>query len=124
MSTLTIIDCRNRLRIPVLGIFLVLFAWFGGMAALALAINPPAVVVFGPERSLLSAVLAADASLLSLGPGFVIVRADRSGFVRQLYAGGAWFVWPIVKTGCFPERRRAKTVRAQQAALRRVAPVE
>ena len=94
------IDRRGAFPVPIAGIAVALAVWFGGMAGLALAVDPPAVVVFGPERNLLAAVRATDALLLSAGPGFVTARADRPGFVRKLYAGGAWFVWPIVKGGC------------------------
>jgi len=102
---LTIIEHRKLLQVPIAGMVFVLIAWFGGVAGLALAIDPTVVVVFGPEQNLLSAVQAADASLLSVGPDFVTARAERRGFVRQLYDGGAWFVWPVVKSGCFSDRR-------------------
>ena len=68
------IDRRRALPVPIAGIAVALAVWFGGMAGLALAVDPPAVVVFGPERNLLAAVRATDALLLSAGPGFVTAR--------------------------------------------------
>lgn len=115
-SMLTITDAAHKFRLPIAGILFALAAWFGGMAVLALAVDPPAVIAFGPERGLFAAVETADTALLSVGTGFVTARADRPGTVRRLYAGGAWFVWPVLKAGCFPEkapsRRQAAPVRS------------
>ena len=78
----------------------VLALWFGGMAALALIIEPRAVVAFGRAPALYDAVAAADAELLGAGRGFVTARAQTPGLARRLYAGGAWFVWPVIGAGC------------------------
>jgi hypothetical protein len=74
--------------------------WFGGMAVLALIIDAPAVTVFGPRQNILAAVQGSDARLLSIGVGFVTARADQAGLARKLYSRGAWFVWPVLATGC------------------------
>lgn len=103
----------RRRRLPLAGLAVALAAWFGGMGALALALDPPAVIAFGPERGLLAAVAAADTALLSVGAGFVTARTDRPGTVRRLYAGGAWFVWPVLKAGCFPEKAPNRRPAAQ-----------
>jgi hypothetical protein len=76
------------------------------MAGLALVVDPPAVVMFGPERNLQAALAATDTPLLSVGSGFVALRGGEPGLVHRLYAAGAWFVWPIVKAGCLPENGR------------------
>jgi hypothetical protein len=104
----TIIDCVQRTRVPLAGMLIALAVWFAGMAVLALAIDPPAVVVFGPERNLESAIAATDTPLLSVGPGFVAIRAGQPGLVRRLYGAGAWFVWPVMKAGCLPENGRSR----------------
>ena len=78
----------------------VLALWFGGMAALALIIEPRAVVAFGRTPALYDAVAAAGADFLGAGRGFVTARAEAPGLVRRLYAGGAWFVWPVIGAGC------------------------
>jgi hypothetical protein len=82
-----------------------LSVWFLGMAVLALAVDPQAVVAFGPQRSLLAAVDHADASLISMGRWFTVARSERSGIARKLYAGGAWFVWPAIAGTCVPAPR-------------------
>ena len=79
--------------------------WFVGMALLALVVDPQAVVVFGPQPTLLAAVDHADASLISMGRWFTVARSDHNGIARKLYAGGAWFVWPAIAGTCVPTRR-------------------
>ena len=77
-----------------------LAVWFLGMAALALVVEPGAVVAFGRAPQLYGAVVQADAELLGAGNGFVTARAEAPGLARRLYAGGAWFVWPVIGAGC------------------------
>jgi hypothetical protein len=95
-----IIDRRREARRVLAGVAIAMVAWFGGMAALALAVQPSAVIVFGPTANLAAAIEAADASVLSVGRGFVTAKADRAGLTRRLYAGGAWFVWPALPALC------------------------
>jgi hypothetical protein len=71
----------------------------------ALAAPPSAVIVFGPPASLAAAIEAADASILSVGEGFVTAKGDRAGFTKRLYAGGAWFVWPALPAFCGRNKR-------------------
>jgi hypothetical protein len=75
------------------------------MALLALVVDPQAVVVFGPRQALIEAVDHAEASLVSIGFGFVVARSEHSGIARRLYAGGAWFVWPAIASTCAPAKR-------------------
>jgi|SRR5690349_17987872 len=96
----TTTEARPHRRFPLTATAVVLAAWFLGMAALALATDPPAVIVFGPQQSRLAAIDRADASLLTMGHGFTIARSDRDGLTRRLYAGGAWFVWPALAGMC------------------------
>jgi hypothetical protein len=84
----------------IAGLGLALLAWFGGMAALVLFVEPPALIAFGPQPRLAAAIVGADASILSMGEGFATVRADEAGLARRLYAGGAWFVWPALAPSC------------------------
>ncbi len=77
-----------------------LVAWFGGMGALALVVEPGEVVAFGRMPDLIRATTDADALLVRAGPGFVTLSGQHGGWVRKLYSGGAWFVWPIVGRGC------------------------
>ena len=101
----TTTDLLKRIGFPVRGLVLVLVAWFVGMAAVACAFDPGAVIVFAPQRTAISAIATADGELINSGFGFATATSDRSGFVRRLYAQGAWFVWPSLTRGCFaPDR--------------------
>jgi hypothetical protein len=95
-----IIDLSLEARRTIAGAIAALALWFGGMAALVLFIEPPAVIAVGPSAQLLAAAAGADASLLAVGRGFVTARADQAGLARRLYAGGAWFVWPALPASC------------------------
>jgi hypothetical protein len=96
---------QRRFGFPFRGLVLALVIWFAGMAVVAYAFDPAAVIVFAPERTAVSAIATADGKLLNSGFGFATGTSDRSGFVRRLYAQGAWFVWPSLTRGCFaPDR--------------------
>ncbi len=82
------------------GVAIVLAVWFVGMTAAALVIQPEAVVAFGRPARLVSATVDADGRLLGAGRSFVALRTGRPDTVRQLYAGGAWLVWPVLSAGC------------------------
>jgi hypothetical protein len=105
LSTPTIISQGHEARRVIAGLAVALGLWFGGMAVLALLVEPSAVVAFGPRANLVAAVNAADAYVLSAGQGFVTAKADRAGLVQRLYAGGAWFVWPSLDGTCRPKKR-------------------
>jgi hypothetical protein len=87
-------------RFPILGCALVLTIWFSGMALAATIATPSAVVAFGEPARLARAAAALDAKLLNAGPVFVTLRPDSSNTVRELYANGAWLVWPVLSGGC------------------------
>ena len=101
-----IISAGRDGRRVIVGMSVALLVWFGGMAALPFLVEPPAVVAFGPAVNLIAAVDAADASVLSIGRGFVTAKANDAGLVRRLYAGGAWFVWPALQATCRPSGRK------------------
>jgi hypothetical protein len=87
----------------------ILAVWFTGIAALTAIAEPTrSVVVVGPLSTTLRAATAADTALVAVHRGFTEVRSERKGFVRDLYRGGAWFVWPTIDGGCLfsvPQRR-------------------
>jgi hypothetical protein len=95
-----IIDRGREARRIALGALVALSAWFGGMALLALIVDPVAVIAFGPADRISRAVVAADASVITMGRGFIVARADAAGLPRRLYAGGAWLVWPALAPSC------------------------
>ena len=79
----------------------ILAAWFGGIAALAVVIEPtPSVVVVGPLPTVLRAAAAINATIIEVHTGFSRLRSEHRGFVWDLYRNGAWFVWPAIEGGC------------------------
>nr|WP_041757162.1 hypothetical protein [Bradyrhizobium sp. ORS 278] len=96
----TITDRLSSLSaLPWRGLLAVVFAWFAGMAAMALVVRPEAVVVFGPADQMIPAIIASDGALLDAGRFHVAARTG-TATVGRLYAAGAWLVWPIVGKGC------------------------
>ncbi|MGJ4953757.1 hypothetical protein [Bradyrhizobium sp. HKCCYLS20291] len=85
--------------LPWRGLVAVAFAWFAGMAAMAVVVRPDAVVVFGPADRMISAITASDGALLDAGRFHVAARPG-AATVGGLYAAGAWLVWPIIGKGC------------------------
>jgi hypothetical protein len=96
----------RALRLPLGGMAAALFVWFAGVAAVAYVFDPAEVIVFAPGKSAAPSVIAlANGQLLRSGFGFATGTSDRAGFVRRLYAQGAWFVWPSLTRGCFAADR-------------------
>lgn len=85
--------------VPLQGLLAVVFAWFAGMAAMALVIRPDAVVVFGPTERMIPAIIASDGALLEAGR-FHVAAKTGAATVGSLYAAGAWLVWPVMSKGC------------------------
>lgn len=85
-------------------ILLVASIWFAGLAAATAVAEPTRMVaVFGPVGITLRALTQGDSRLVDGGNGYIIVQGRHVGFVRHLYAGGAWLVLPVTGGGC---RRR------------------
>jgi hypothetical protein len=81
--------------------FAVALAWFVAVAGLAYVADlSPTVIVFGPEATTMAAMSRSDTLVLEGGPGFIIVQGSGRGFVRKLYAEGAWLVMPSNLDGC------------------------
>ena len=102
MSTITEANPEARTGIrkfPIAGLLLVAAIWFAGMGMAAIAVRPNAVVGFGPPARMISAVVGSDGYLLDAGQFYVAARTGPST-VRNLYAAGAWFVWPVIGKGC------------------------
>jgi hypothetical protein len=81
--------------------------WFAGLAAVVVIAEPTRdVVVLGPPETSMAAVATGPSLLLDAGQTFVLVRGVRNGFVRDLYAGGAWLVLPEMSGGCRTPTRK------------------
>ena len=88
----------GRLAAPALAVML---AWFAAIAVLTYFVDlSPTVIVFGPEATTMDAMSRSDTLVLEGGPGFIIVQGKGRGFVRKLYAEGAWLVMPSDLDGC------------------------
>ena len=88
-------------KVPVMGLLAVLAIWFAGMGLVVNIVQPDAVIAFGSPADM-AAAAGADGNLLGAGRFYVAARTGPST-VRNLYAAGAWFVWPVIGKGC--ERR-------------------
>lgn len=87
---------------------LVAAIWFAGLAAVVVIAEPTRdVVVLGPPEISMTAVAAGPSLLLDAGRSFVLVRGVRDGFVRELYASGAWLVLPAMSGGCRAPARKS-----------------
>ena len=77
-------------------------AWFAGVALLTLFVEPSRMaVVIGSRHGSIMETLAASPVAVVEGKGSVFTVSGLSaGFVRELYAGGAWLVLPAVSGGC------------------------
>lgn len=81
--------------------FAVALAWFLAVGVLTyFADLSPTVIVFGPEETTMAAMSRSGTLVLEGGPGFIVVQGSGRGFVRKLYAEGAWLVMPSNLDGC------------------------
>ena len=100
MSTTTRSMPRRAARFLLAG-GLVLGAWFALVAVATVVAEPTRrVVVFASATDAVRALVRGDALILGGGTGFTIMHGRKPGFVRQLYAGGAWLVLPASAGGC------------------------
>ncbi len=98
MPTITETARRSR-AFPIAELPIVATIWFAGMGIAALAVQPDSVVGFGSPLRMIPAVVSSDGYLLDAGRFYVAARTGPST-VRDLYAAGAWFVWPVIGKGC------------------------
>lgn len=90
---------------------LALGVWFGGLLVVAAAFEPTtAVMVLAPGgRAVIASAQKGDVDLLEASGSLFTVAGRNAGFVRSLYASGAWFVLPVTGGGC----RVMQPIRAQ-----------
>jgi hypothetical protein len=83
----------------------VLGTWLSTLVLMTLLFEPiPTVAVFGPAAQTIAALEGSDTRILDAGSGYVIVRGESEGFVRELYRKGALLVLPA-RDGCLGPRR-------------------
>jgi hypothetical protein len=98
MPTITEAGIDSR-KVPIAGLLAVATIWLAGMGIAAIAVRPDAVVGFGPPARMINAVAGSDGYLLDAGRFYVAAKTGPST-VLNLYAAGAWFVWPVIGKGC------------------------
>jgi hypothetical protein len=77
-----------------------LACWFAGLIAITPILEPTRdVLVFGRTEAI-AALPASGAALIDAASGWTRVRRMEAGFVRRLYANGAWLVFPAFDGGC------------------------
>lgn len=83
-----------------------LAGWFAAVTLLTYAAEPSREVIAWVPQSRIGATLStAPVSLLDgRSSGFIRLRGETSGFVRALYASGAWMVLPVAAGGCRARR--------------------
>jgi hypothetical protein len=81
---------------------LALAAWFAGLAILACAFEPSReVIAWAPPGRRAAITSEPSVSIVNgQGSGFLRLRGESPGFVRSLYARGAWIVLPATAGGC------------------------
>ena len=78
-----------------------LAAWIALAALITVLVEPGDRVIVIAPASVIDAVLAdRSLSLIEIGPGGAVLGSDKPGYVRRLYAGGAWLVLPRRIGGC------------------------
>jgi hypothetical protein len=90
---------RPSRSVPIAGLLTVAAIWFAGMGIAAVTVQPDRVVGFGSSLRMIAAVVSSDGYLLDAGRFYVAARTGPST-VHDLYAAGAWFVWPVIGKGC------------------------
>ncbi|MGH6814249.1 MAG: hypothetical protein ACREC6_00935 [Hyphomicrobiaceae bacterium] len=71
------------------------------LLAIAAFVEPTRdAVVLGPPVRTLQALAGSDTRIVDIGAVSVFVRGMEPGFVRALYANGAWLVLPARAGGC------------------------
>lgn len=102
---------RPRPRRLVSYCALALGLWFGGLLVAAVTFEPTAaVMVLAPKgRAVFASAQQGDVDFLDASGSLFTVAGRSTGFVRRLYANGAWLVLPMTEGGC----RVMQQIRAQ-----------
>lgn len=96
-NTCTTTDWRSLLAAGALA----LVAWFAGLSVISAVFEPSReMIVLVPQARVGSVLSVAPVSVLDGRSNVIRVRGESRGFVRSLYASGAWLVLPAMKGGC------------------------
>ena len=79
----------------------VLAAWTILAALITIVWEPTSeAILFGSPAHTLAALEDSDTRIVELTSTYLVVRGNEQGFVRSLYAHGAWLVLPARAGGC------------------------
>ncbi len=85
---------------------LALAGWFALLTGMTVLAEPTSdVVIVGPQALVLQALRGSDTRIVAAGENYMRVRGMERGFVRALYANGAWLVLPGRAGGCRSYRK-------------------
>lgn len=80
-------------------------AWIATLPVIALVAEPtPDAIVFAPPHKLMGLLDGSDTRIVELNSTYMVVRGTERGFIRALYANGAWLVLPAREGGCIALR--------------------
>lgn len=83
----------------------IVVTWFGGMAILMLSTDLSVnALVIGPGVKILRKTQP-DVKILRAGERIMVLTSKKQGYVRDLYAAGAWLVLPSLSAGCLDINR-------------------
>ncbi|MEQ1647113.1 MAG: hypothetical protein ABL898_00885 [Hyphomicrobiaceae bacterium] len=83
----------------------VICGWFAIIVGVTVVAEPTKdVVIFGNPQRTLALLDGTDLRIVNLQSSYLIVRGAEQGFVRALYANGAWLVLPARGRTCFALR--------------------
>lgn len=86
----------------------VLTLWFVATVLLTVTFEPTRfAVVVGPLDRSIAALAGSDTRIADAGRVTLVVQGNDPGFVRALYANGAWLVLPRRSGGCLSFDRRS-----------------
>ena len=74
--------------------------WFAFLPLAMLAEPTFDAMIVGPPDRTLAALAGSDTRIMELGDTYLVVRGSERGYVRALYANGAWLVLPARAGGC------------------------
>jgi hypothetical protein len=107
MSTTTDIHESDSAFALVRPAGLTLAAWLALVAVITVVAEPMRdAVVFGAPEQTLALLTGSDTRIVDVQPTYLVVRGVERGFVRALYANGAWIVLPARSGSCLAIPKR------------------
>ena len=94
----------HRLLRRAFVLFLIVSGWIAVMAGVMFVAEPaPAALALGGRGELLDR-LPADVRMMRSSRHMLVLTSTEPGYVRRIYAAGAWLVLPALRNGCLDLR--------------------